>query len=93
MQPQTHSEYPKADGIRARHCVKCGACFTCIGLADGLTGTVEFAFSVGVEEPLALETRTPFRSASRLFALNRSGARVEGCLGTFALLDCSQYAV
>ena len=34
--------------------------FTCCDLADGLTDTVDFALSVGVEVPIPLETRTPY---------------------------------
>ena len=62
-------------------------------LADGLTGTVDFAFSVGVEVPLPLETRTPFRSIWRIIDVHRTGTRIQGCLGTAALVACSQDVV
>ena len=70
-----------------------GACFTCSGLADGLADAIKFACMVAVEEPLVLVTGTPLRNVVCLFAMHRSGARIQGCLGTFALLHCTQHAV
>ena len=67
--------------------------FTSCSLADGLTDTVEFACIVAVEEPLALETRTPFRSRWFIIDLHRSGIRIQGFLGFLTGLDCSQDSV
>ena len=67
--------------------------FTSCSLADGLTDTVEFACIVAVEEPLPLETRTPFRSIWGIIALHRSGIRIQGFLGFLTGLDCSQDGV
>ena len=67
--------------------------FTCIDFTDGLTDTVEFASSVGVEEPIPIETRTPFRSVIRLFDMDRGAARIQGCPRIFALFDCAQHVI
>ena len=67
--------------------------FTSCSLADGLTDTVDIASCVGVEVPLPLEKRTPFRSIWRIIDVHRTGTRIQGCLGTAALLACSQDVV
>ena len=61
--------------------------FTCSGLADGLTDTIDFACRMGVEVPFLLKNRASFWSLSVVFCFSRSGARIQKCLGIVALRD------